>query len=317
MKTLYFFIVVSLWVCLSHGKDIENSETQTQYRLPVSLAKRDTRLYEDVVIDGLDTTIGLATAYYFRSVIPSFNDIMMKILGILIPKPEEDIDYFEIIKGNVQKVVGDYIDEHNMNQLEIYKTDLGNLMQRYFEAPITSETYPDKNTVANSLSISIISNRFLVEAGERPQSMIIHFADIASMHILVLQDVAETYTSVNFTSRWWVDLNNELDHYIDHGKRLQDDVVDWRNDMMTCSFDEGGKYDSWIVDDQVTGVYDECLVLHGNHECDDHCQAYQLQMNREVTLFIWEYMGKALMEWETLKVKAEEMASRVTGDRYV
>ncbi|MDK2413619.1 hypothetical protein QHH03_31490, partial [Aphanizomenon sp. 202] len=85
---------------------------------------------------------------------------------------------------DVKRVVGDYIDQHNMHQLEIYKDDLGRLLQRYMEAPVESSTYPDKNTVANSLSTSIVANRFLVEAGERPQSMIIHYADIASIHIL-------------------------------------------------------------------------------------------------------------------------------------
>lgn len=66
---------------------------------------------------------------------------------------------------------------------------------RYMEAPVESSTYPDKNTVANSLSTSIIANRFLVEAGERPQSMIIHYADIASIHILVLK-VGHTLTFI-------------------------------------------------------------------------------------------------------------------------
>lgn len=60
-------------------------------------------------------------------------------------------------------------------------------LDSYMDAPVESSSYADKNTVANSLSTSIITNRFLVEAGERPQSMIIHFADIASIHILVLK----------------------------------------------------------------------------------------------------------------------------------
>ncbi|ROT71937.1 hypothetical protein C7M84_009699 [Penaeus vannamei] len=177
------------------------------------------------------------------------------------------------------------------------------------EAPVESSTYPDKNTVANSLSTSIVANRFLVEAGERPQSMIIHYADIASIHILVLKDAADTYTKAGVVSRWWVDLNDQLDHYIDYGRRLQNSVVDWRNDMMTCTYEQSGKYDSWTVQDDVAGTTDVCKQLQGTHNCDDHCQVYQIHMNREVTTFIWNYMGKALREWEDLKVQASEMAA--------
>ncbi|XP_037794769.1 uncharacterized protein LOC119590083 [Penaeus monodon] len=277
---------------------------------PLELAPLRLRPRQEVVIDGTSTTIGVASAYYLRGLMPSSLSILQKILGILLPSsPEEDIDYFALIKEDVKRVVGDYIDQHNMHQLEIYKDDLGRLLQRYLEAPVESATYPDKNTVANSLSISIVANRFLVEAGERPQSMIIHYADIASIHILVLKDAAETYTGPDTVSRWWVDLNDQLDHYIDYGRRLQNSVVDWRNDMMTCTFEQSGKYDSWTVQDDVAGITDVCKQLQGTHNCDDHCQAYQIHMNREVTTFIWNYMGKALREWEDLKVQASEMAA--------
>lgn len=277
---------------------------------PLELAPLRLRPRQEVVIDGTTTTIGTASAYYLRGLMPSSLSILQKILGILLPStPEEDIDYFELIKEDVKRVVGDYIDQHNMHQLEIYKDDLGRLLQRYMEAPVESSTYPDKNTVANSLSTSIVANRFLVEAGERPQSMIIHYADIASIHILVLKDAADTYTKAGVVSRWWVDLNDQLDHYIDYGRRLQNSVVDWRNDMMTCSYEQSGKYDSWTVQDDVAGTTDVCKQLQGTHNCDDHCQVYQIHMNREVTTFIWNYMGKALREWEDLKVQASEMAA--------
>lgn len=277
---------------------------------PLERAPLRLRPRQEVVIDGTTTTIGTASAYYLRGLMPSSLSILQKILGILLPStPEEDIDYFELIKEDVKRVVGDYIDQHNMHQLEIYKDDLGRLLQRYMEAPVESSTYPDKNTVANSLSTSIVANRFLVEAGERPQSMIIHYADIASIHILVLKDAADTYTKAGVVSRWWVDLNDQLDHYIDYGRRLQNSVVDWRNDMMTCTYEQSGKYDSWTVQDDVAGTTDVCKQLQGTHNCDDHCQVYQIHMNREVTTFIWNYMGKALREWEDLKVQASEMAA--------
>jgi len=263
-------------------------------------------------IDGKSSTIGTTVGYFLSGWLPSSSqEVISAIINIFLPStPEEDIDYFELIKEDVMHVVGDYIDQHNMDQLEVYKNDLGFLLKRYSEAPVNSDNYPDKNTMANSLSTSIIANRFLVEAGERPQSMILHYTDIASIHILVLKDAADTYTDVSQVSRWWQDLDAQLAHYIDYGRRLQNDVVDWRNDMMECSFEEQNKYDFWTVIDPVSNTVDECKELHGTHTCDDHCQAYQLHMNREVTQFIWEYMGKSLREWENLKIQSEAMAAQ-------
>ncbi|KAK8375669.1 hypothetical protein O3P69_008452 [Scylla paramamosain] len=269
----------------------------------------------DLVIDGKETTIGLASAYYLSGFLDDSWNILGKIVGALVGTGQEgEVDYFEVIRTQVQQVVGDYIDAHNMEQLEIYKESLGVLLQRYMDAPVESSNYADKNTVANSLSTSIIANRFLVEAGERPQSMIIHFADIASIHILVLKDVAQTYSKQGAPSRWWVDLDDQLNHYISHGKTLQNSVVDWRNDMVTCSFEEGRKYDSWIITDPVARLKDTCRQLHGTSGCDDHCQAYQLTMNREVSQFVWNYMGKALREWEALKLVSTAMVKEIYGN---
>ena len=53
-------------------------------------------------------------------------------------------------------------------------------------------TYPDKNIVADSITTSIITNRFLVEAALMPWSMAIHFTDIASVHILILKVCGES-----------------------------------------------------------------------------------------------------------------------------
>lgn len=269
---------------------------------------------EEVTIDGINTTIGLASAYYLSGLLDASWNIMGKIVDVLLGSGQDgEVDYFEVIRTQVQQVVGDYIDAHNMDQLEVYKDSLGVLLQRYMDAPVESSTYPDKNTVANSLSTSIISNRFLVEAGERPQSMIIHFADIASIHILVLKDAADTYSDIDVTSQWWVDLDDQLDHYIDHGKRLQNEVVDWRNDMITCTKDEDGKYEEWTIDDPVAKLTDTCKQLTGTASCDDHCQAYQISMNRDVSKFVWHYMGKALREWESLRLLSSIMANKALG----
>lgn len=271
---------------------------------------------ENIVIDGNETTIGLASAYYLSGFLDDNWNILGKIVGVLIGSGQEgEVDYFEVIRENVQQVVGDYIDAHNMDQIEVYKESLGVLLQRYIDAPVESSTYADKNTVANSLSTSMIANRYLVEAGERPESMIIHFADIASIHILVLRDAALTYSKPGAPSRWWEDLDIQLDHYINHGKEMQNSVVDWRNDMVTCSFDEGGQYDSWTIDDEVAKLTDTCKQLHGTSSCADHCQAYQVSMNRDVSKFVWQYMGKALREWEVLKLLSSAMVKEISGTK--
>ncbi|KAK4307910.1 hypothetical protein Pmani_020358 [Petrolisthes manimaculis] len=261
-------VVVVVWAALIHAHDAHQGKYVKARTLP--LLKAPLRMFksqEQVVIDGQETTIGLAAAYDLAGVVDESWDVFGKIVKVLIPSTtEEDIDYFGVIEDNVRHVVGEYIDQHNLDQLEVYKDSLGVLLQRYTEAPIQSDTYPDKNTVANSLSTSIVSNRFLVEAGQYPQSMIIHFADIASIHILVLKDVANTYSGLGSVSRWWQDLDTQLDHYIEHGRVLRSDVVDWRNDM--------------------------------------------IRMNRDVSSYVWNYLGKAMREWEALKIIAAQMAKR-------
>lgn len=58
---------------------------------------------------------------------------------------------------------------------------------RYESAPIWSTNYPDKNQQAIALDVSIITHRYLIEASTLPYSLILHFQDIASIHIVVLK----------------------------------------------------------------------------------------------------------------------------------
>lgn len=56
---------------------------------------------------------------------------MGKVVDVLLGSGQEgEVDYFEVIRKEVQQVVGDYIDAHNMDQLEVYKDSLGVLLQR-------------------------------------------------------------------------------------------------------------------------------------------------------------------------------------------
>ncbi len=74
----------------------------------------------------INRKVGLVTSA------PSYSrQIMGKIVDVLLGSGQEgEVDYFEVIRTQVQQVVGDYIDAHNMDQLEVYKDSLGVLLQR-------------------------------------------------------------------------------------------------------------------------------------------------------------------------------------------
>lgn len=53
------------------------------------------------------------------------------------------------------------------------------------------------------------------------------------------QDAADSYTVVGGdVSRWWVDLSNELKHYIEYGVWLEKETMKWRNTQIDCFFDK-------------------------------------------------------------------------------
>ncbi|XP_047494005.1 uncharacterized protein LOC125042417 [Penaeus chinensis] len=153
---------------------------------------------EHEVIDGRKTTIALAIAHQLIGLIP--NETVQELLNtILAALNQEEFDYWGQVKDEVMGLVGDYINVHNMHQVEVYQQDLQMLMDRYNQAPVESDSYPDKNQQAAALSTSIITHRYLVEAAELPESMILHFEDISSIHVVVLKvgasDIALKLTS--------------------------------------------------------------------------------------------------------------------------
>lgn len=57
--------------------------------------------------------------------------ILSKIVDVLLGMGQEgELDYFKVIRTQVQQAVGNYIDAHNMDQVEVYKDSLGVLLQR-------------------------------------------------------------------------------------------------------------------------------------------------------------------------------------------
>jgi len=268
-----------------------------------------------VVIDGIHNTVGLTLSNYFSG---NWEEIFEKVIEWIAkaidPPPTADIDYFAVIAKNVRNVVGEYVNKHNMDQILHYKGDLAELLSRYANAPNKSETYPDKNTIANSLSVSMVSNRFLIEAVDYPDSMMLHYADLASLHVAVLRNAAQTYTVPEKTSFWWVDLDDQLEHYIGFGTNLTSTLVQWRNDMVDCSNKQCVSltcYDIYTVVDKVEETVDTCKALHKvDHSCDTACANYKTEMNDTVQKFIAKYLGEVLAQWKEMKKTSAVMADK-------
>lgn len=281
-------------------------------------------------IDGILVTVGIAVAKFLAGLVPypTLSAVLLSIIHAWEPKPEDN--YWEHVKDNVEQVCGEFINDHNMQQVEVYKADLVSLLKKYERAEVTSDgTYPDKNTVADAITTSIITNRFLVEASLMPWSMAIDFTDIGSVHILILKDAAESYTAEGGeVSRWWVDLSNELKHYIEYGVWLEKETMRWRNTQIDCFFDKADGeclafewmgitcYDKYVITDHVRRYTETCLQLHpgdGNEgSCSSFCDLYQTQVNRDDARWSHKYMGAVVEEWQALKLLADNMAQHAS-----
>merc|ERR1712002_1133277 len=147
--------------------------------IPLHHGARAPGLQQTLVIDGMNNTAGLTLdSFFHHNITEIFEEIIEWIAKAIDPPPTADIDYFKVIELNVRNVVGEYVNQHNMDQILHYKGDLADLISKYAKAPNRSETYVDKDTVANSFSVSVVANRFLIEAIEFPDSMMLHYADI-------------------------------------------------------------------------------------------------------------------------------------------
>lgn len=60
------------------------------------------------------------------------NQTVQELLNVIIDTlTQEEFDYWGEVKDEVMLLVGQYINEHNMNQIEVYQDDLVTLMDRY------------------------------------------------------------------------------------------------------------------------------------------------------------------------------------------
>lgn len=276
-------------------------------------------------IDGKLITVGIAIAKFLAGLVPypTVSALLLAIINAWEPKPEDN--YWEHVKDNVAQICGEFINEHNMQQVEVYKRDLVDLLGKYDRAPIHSEgTYPDKNTMADAITTSIITNRYLIEAAEMPWSMSIDFVDVSSIHIVILKDAADTYSSPDEISMWWVDLARELEHYIQKGVALQEVTQTWRDSQIECYFDEGRDadsafewlsgthYDKYQIRDHVTNHVEDCIQIHPDRpedgSCYNFCKNYQIHIDQTSRNWIYTNIGSIINDMATLKLQADEMA---------
>lgn len=272
-------------------------------------------------IDGILLTVGLTVAQWLAGLIPypGLSALLDALINAWTPKPEDD--YWENIEAQVHQVCGEFVNQDNIDKVLVYKDDLISMLQIYERSPVVGDgSYPDKNVQADAITTSIISNRFLVEASLMPWSMTLYFVDIASMHILILKDVAESYSFPGEEpSLWWKDLSTELAHYTAYARQLREETVQFRKDNIECYFDEGNKLDEYTITDHVTGEQETCVQSHPDEgevgACSTACQNFESQMVRSLDRWYMDFVGSPAQEWDALRLLAEEMADMASPYR--
>jgi len=295
--------------------------------IPVEKSRDAVVFSSPIVIDGINNTVALTLNSYnlhinFTAI---FEEVVEWIAKAIDPPPTADIDYFKVIEANVRAMVGDFVNQHNIDQILVWRKSLADLLVRYAKAPTSSATYITKNDAADSFHKILRVNSYLYEAMERPDSMMLYFADIAAMDISVLRDVALNYSTPTKTSMWWVDLDDMLGHYISYGTNLTNHLEAWRKTMVDCEIQnckwfapadligdpELKCYDVYTVTDKVAKLRDVCKAIHGeDHSCDHTCDSYMVEMNDTVQKFIEKYLGTPMEGWKELKKTSAVMAEK-------
>merc|ERR1711962_853030 len=294
--------------------------------IPLEKSHDAVLLSSPAVIDGINNTVALTLDNYFHiNITEIFEEVVEWIAKAIDPPPTADIDYFKVIEANVRAMVGDYVNQYNIDEILMWRSSLADLLVRYAKAPKSSATYTDKNSAADSFHKLLRTNSYLYEAMERPDSLMLYFADIAAMDISVLRDVAMNYSTTSKTSMWWVDLDDMLGHYISYGTNLTTHLVAWRKTMVDCDIQkckwfapadligapELKCYDVYTVTDKVAKLRDVCKAIHGeDHSCDHTCDNYMVEMNESVQKFIEKYIGTPMKGWKELKKVSSVMAEK-------
>jgi len=278
---------------------------------PCLAAPHQSAPQKTLVIDGTDTTIALGA---IDSIDPSviIQKLISLVKAIIAALKAPKFDYWGNVKMDVELLVGSYINNHSISQVVHFSHDLQQLLLQYAEAPVNSSTYPDKDKQAAVLNMAILSTRNIVMSGDLKYSLILHFEDIASMHLAVLKDAAETYSTKTKPSRWYVDLNNTLEDYITYAKNTTADLSTFRMNAIKCvthkcnpSLTTEAKvertcYDVYDIYDYVTGHKDECKSLPDRTDCANACSDYKVHIQQQLDKFISEKINPVQNSWENL-----------------
>jgi len=268
---------------------------------------------DPIVIDGKGTTIALAS---IGSIDPAviIQKLISLVKAIIAALKAPRFSYWENVKDDVKLVVGSYINNHSISQVEHYQDDLQTLLLRYVNAPAYSTDYADKDHQAAALNINIMSHRFLVMSGDLKYSLILHFEDIAAMHISVLKDVAQVYSGNGSYSRWYYDLNEQLKGYITYLNDTTNELDKFRVGAMDCDVKNGTCvtrqapskqtvtecYDRYTIYDYVNGYKDHCDQLKGRTDCVDFCSNYKVHVQKDVDQFAAAKINPVRESWVKL-----------------
>jgi len=278
---------------------------------PCLAAPKQSTPQKTLVIDGTDTTIALGA---IDSIDPSviIQKLISLVKAIIAALKAPKFDYWGNVKMDVELLVGSYINNHSISQVEHFSHDLQTLLLHYAEAPVNSSTYPDKDKQAAVLNMAILSTRNVVMSGDLKYSLILHFEDIASMHLAVLKDAAETYSTQTKPSRWYVDLNNTLEDYITYVKNTTAELSTFRMNAIKCVTHkcnpsltaednvERTCYDVYDIYDYVTGHKDECKSLPDRTDCANACSDYKVHIQQQLDNFTSEKITPVQNSWENL-----------------
>jgi len=264
-------------------------------------------------IDGAKTTIALAAV---SNITPA--DIILKLISLVtaiikaLRAPK--FDYWANVKDDVKLVVGSYINNHSMNQVEHYSADLQTLLIRYTNAPVNGSDYADKDKQAATFNVNVMAHRYLVMSGDLKFSLLLPFQDVASMHIAVLKDVAATYSTPSAPSQWYVDLGEQLNTYLLYLNSTVHDLDAFRTGAIECvvsnsscvtreiaheSFTQDC-YDEYRIYDYVSGHREDCKQLHGRTDCVNTCSDYKLHIKQQMDDFVASKVQPVQMAWEQL-----------------
>lgn len=120
-------IVTDVLLC-QYNKDVEGySKKLSVFSIMNVLGHYMAHYYP--LLSSTDTTIALAIIHYLIGLIPN-ETVQELLLTIIEALTKEDFDYWGEVKDEVMALVGQYINDHNMNQIDHYSKDLTTLLDR-------------------------------------------------------------------------------------------------------------------------------------------------------------------------------------------